>query len=474
VITGIKDSNYPFFILGIVFIAFAVVAFSSPFYYLAGIPFAVSLFYAGWKWPTMVFLLLLFSLPFSTEIMVTDTLGTDMPDELLMVFTGFLFLCYLAYKPIVLNKAGRNHPLIMLLLLGFGWAAFSTIFSTQPLLSLKFLLAKSWYLAAFVLAPLIVFRDKQMIRKSVAILVTGIVLVTIIAMVRHSQYGYTFAEINKALQPFFRNHVNYSAMLVCAIPIVFIYRRTLPPGKKRVMISVLLIVLLTALFLSYARGAWLALLTGATAAWLIKKRALVTAYIVVIVVSVAALFWVKDDDRYLDYAHNYQTTVWHKDFRDHLVATYQLKDVSTAERFYRWIAGLRMVRDNWLAGYGPNSFYHNYKPYTIPAFRTWVSSNDERSTVHNYYLLLFIEQGIPGLLLFLLLAGAMLYYVQSLYYRITDDFYKKMVMATGIIIIMILTVNFLSDMIETDKIGSLFFLCLSGLVVADVNTRHTG
>jgi hypothetical protein len=37
---------------------------------------------------------------------------------------------------------------------------------------------------------------------------------------------------------------------------------------------------------------------------------------------------------------------------------------------------------------------------------------------------------------------------------------------------MILTVNFLSDLIETDKVGSLFFLCLATLVVADMNTRN--
>jgi O-antigen ligase len=44
-------------------------------------------------------------------------------------------------------------------------------------------------------------------------------------------------------------------------------------------------------------------------------------------------------------------------------------------------------------------------------------------------------------------------------------------MTAGIIMTMILTVNFLSDLVETDKIGSLFFLCLSLLVVTDLNTR---
>jgi O-antigen ligase len=36
---------------------------------------------------------------------------------------------------------------------------------------------------------------------------------------------------------------------------------------------------------------------------------------------------------------------------------------------------------------------------------------------------------------------------------------------------MIIVVNFLSDLIETDKIGSLFFLCIATLIVTDINTK---
>jgi hypothetical protein len=31
--------------------------------------------------------------------------------------------------------------------------------------------------------------------------------------------------------------------------------------------------------------------------------------------------------------------------------------------------------------------------------------------------------------------------------------------------------NFLSDLIETDKVGSVFYLCLSFLIIADAKTR---
>ena len=100
-----------------------------------------------------------------------------------------------------------------------------------------------------------------------------------------------------------------------------------------------------------------------------------------------------------------------------------------------------------------------------------MSDNPEHSTVHNYFLLTAIEQGIPGLVFFLLLLGAMIYYAQHLYHRITDVFYKIGSAVIGVILSMIIVLNFLSDLIETDKIGSLFFLCLSMLIVTDINTR---
>jgi len=88
-----------------------------------------------------------------------------------------------------------------------------------------------------------------------------------------------------------------------------------------------------AVFFSYARGAWLALLTGLIAWWLIKKRWLLYSYMLMLVIVTGLLFWLKQDNQYLKYAHDYKTTIFHKDLEEYLIATYELKDVSTAELF---------------------------------------------------------------------------------------------------------------------------------------------
>jgi O-antigen ligase len=470
----IVRSNYrrfAFLIFVGCFVLFLIAALYFDNFYLAIAPFLLLLFYWGWQATGSIFLLLLFSLPFSSEFMITSDLGADLPDELLMMLVSFLSLSYWIYHPQAVSRSVTSHPIMIILLISFSWSIFSTIFSNQPIIATKYLLAKSWYFGSFVLGGLIVFRRMQSVIRAGVCLILAMGIVAVIILIRHAEYQFSFFGINNSVLPFFRNHVNYSSMLVCLIPVAFVYWRSVEPGFKKNMLAVLLIIFLTALIFTYARGAWLALVTGIGAVWLIHKRMVILAYISIIMLAIGSLFYLKSGDRYLEYAHDYKTTIWHQDFGEHLVATYKMKDASTAERFYRWIAGVRMIKDEGLTGYGPNSFYNNYKPYTVPAFKTWVSENRERSTIHNYFLLLTVEQGIPALVFFLLLAGAMLYYAQQLYHSARTRFYKNIAIVTGPVTVMILTVNFLSDLIETDKVGSIFYLCLSLLIVAVVGNK---
>ena len=466
-----NKSQFLFAVLAGFFVAILGIAVFTEQYLLVAAPFAILIFYAGWQNRNIVFFLLLAALPFSFEYNFSSGMGTDIPDEFLMLLVSVLFLAYWLYSPTAISKNVLQHPLLLLLVVVVCWTLLTVIFSTNQQISLKFLLAKGWYICAFVLTPLIVFKEKKSITTASMVLAGSMLLVTVIALFRHYQTGFSFATINDAVSPFFRNHVNYSALLVCIIPVFVAFFQLSKKKNVRLLLTGAIVIALVALFFSYARGAWLSLLAGAVAYWLIKKRLLLYSYLAAIVITISLLFWIKGNDHYLKYAHDYKTTIFHKDFSEHLISTYKLKDVSTAERFYRWIAGVRMIKDNWLTGYGPNTFYNNYKGYTVPAYKTWVSDNPEHSTVHNYFLLTAIEQGIPGLLLFLLLLGAMIYYAQYLYHRITDVFYKTVAAVIGVILSMIIVLNFLSDLIETDKIGSLFFLCVAMLIITDINTR---
>ncbi len=416
------------------------------------------------QYPQTLFYLLLFAIPWSGEAQFTESLGTDLPDELLMLVTSLAALLLFAYHQ---KKSRKIHLLLVVLLCQAIWIIICAGFSTDVTLSVKYFLAKCWYLLAFVAAPLLLIDDKKKLAIAAAVLTGSMFLVTALAIMRHAQYGFTFTAVNEAVHPFFRNHVTYSALLVFMLPLQLCFWRMASGKRLRQFIFFTISISLVALFLSYARGAWLALLLAFFSSWLLKRKLLFKSFCIAILLTIAAFFYLGNNDRYLAFANDYRSTIFHQNFEEHLAATYQGKDLSTAERFYRWVAGVRMAGDSWTTGFGPNTFYENYKSYTQPAFKTWVSHNDEHSTVHNYFLLQLIEQGIIGLLLFMLLIGAMFWKAEKIYHRSATAFWKHTSAAVAAILVMICTVNFLSDLIETDKVGSVFYLCIAVLVMAD-------
>jgi O-antigen ligase len=449
----------------------AVAAFFSALlqnFYLLAVPVTLVVIYFALQFPQLLLYGLIASVPWSVQTEVTAALSTDLPDEPLML------LCALAALVLIIsrkeNMQWRWHPVSVILLLMMIWMGVTVVLSSDKIISLKYLLAKSWYLLAFTAAPLLLLRTKTEVRRAGAVLICSMLGVVLLTMVRHAEKGFSFEGINDALQPFYINHVNYSALLVCTLP-PLVTAISFAGKKYRALFLMALVLGIVAVYFSYSRGAWLALAAGTISYWLVRKRIIVFTFILILFTTLAAVWWFHKDDRYLEYAHDHNTTIFHEDFREHLVATYQLKDVSNAERFYRWIAGVRMTGDSWRTGFGPNTFYSHYKSYTIPAFKTWVSNNPEHSTVHNYFLLLLIEQGVPGLILFVVLLALLFSCAQKIYHRAIDPFWKSVSVAMASVLTMICTVNFLSDLIEADEVGSIFFLCIAVLIIADRQTK---
>jgi O-antigen ligase len=299
------------------------------------------------------------------------------------------------------------------------------------------------------------------------LLLIPMAVVVIQSLIRHAFFQFSFVSVKEIYWPFFRNHVNFSAMLVCLLAVLFAMYRLTPPSRNKKILLVGLMIGLASVILAYSRGAWVALIIGIAASLLIQKRLIGWSIIAAVTCLMLVGTWLITDIKYLEFAPDYNTTVFHENFNDHLQATVQFKDVSNAERFYRWIAGINMIADKPLTGFGPNNFYNNYRSYTETPYKTWVSNNPEHSSVHNYFILTSIEQGLPGLVFFCVLYFGMIIYSQKLYYQFEDVFYKQVALAIGVILVMIGALIFMSDLIETDKIGSLFWLCLGILIVLD-------
>ena len=451
------------------FLATAFYAYSQQIYFLA-IPPGLLVIAILIQYPRYLFYLLILSIPWSFEFNFNPHLGTDLPDEPLMLLASVTVVIYLLHRRRVI-PIKSIHLLSLIIILQLLWTCITVITSADFILSIKYLMAKSWYLLAFFALPLILFEDINFFKKAVLLFLGSMLVVTTVILIKQGINDWTFGKVNNAVRPFFRNHVSYSSLLVFMVPLLLATIRLSVSKKVRWMLCSVLAVTFLAVYLSYARGAWVALLAGVIAYWLLHKRLLVFGFLFFLITVIIGVFWIKSNDRFMKFSNDYKSTIYHSNFEDHLIATYQLKDLSNAERIYRWIAGVRMVGDSWQTGFGPSTFYCQYKSYTLPAFKTYVSDNPEKSTVHNYFLLLLVEQGIMGCFLFVALITTMFHYVQEIYFRTNEKLWKVVSAAVGSILVMQCVINFLSDMIETDKVGSVFYLCLATLVIADIKTR---
>lgn len=408
-----------------------------------------------------IFWLMLLSLPISTELKITTSLGIDFPDELFMMVLTGLAILKIMHQPSWFPRNLYKEPLFLLLTCSLCWTMVTIFYANNSWLSVKFILAKIWFVIPFVILPQILLKSQTHIRKFSLLLLIPMLLVVLQTLLRHSFYGFSFIDIKKTMFPFFRNHVNYSSMLVCLlVPAIAMYYLTASANKNKKWLGIAILVSLVAVFFSYSRGAWVALIVGFLVMLFIKWKQLKRISIIAILLVVMACSWLFVDYHYIRFAPDHDRTIFHTEFSDHIAATVTMKDVSNAERFYRWVAGFRIFVERPFTGVGPNNFYNSYRPYTLNSFETWVSNNPEHSTIHNYFLLILAEQGILGLLLLLLLWLGMLFQLQDLYQKLQSHFYRTVALCVAVVLGMIASINFMSDMIETDKIGSLFWICL--------------
>jgi O-antigen ligase len=461
----------PLWFVGLIVLSCSGFVLSQSMIFL-GIPFVVLGAMLVLQDVRKVYLLLYLTVPLSYEVYFSFGLGTDFPTEQFMwILTGIGVLLFAANWRSI-PAIYMIHPISMLLIVMLAWIALSAFFSQNVVHSVKYLLAKTWYIIAMYFMALYFLKSKTDIKQVFKYLFAGFIFSVVVVFARHLLDGLTYDTINFVLWPFYRNHVSYASMIAVCLPFFFWYANNQKQPIDRLIFRVLFFFLLCALYFTYTRAAILASVMCIPFYFIIKFKLFKPVFVsVILLLGVGAASMVKKYN-YLNYAPNYTTTIQHQNFDDVLSATYRLEDLSTMERFYRWVAGYHMIMDRPMLGFGPANFYNYYKSYTVKAFTTYVSDNEDQSGIHNYYLMLLVEQGVPGLLVFLVLVYVSMCMGQRLYHRLQDPFEKSLVLAALGSLFIALTISFMNDMLETDKVGALFFLSLAILVRATILLRN--
>lgn len=443
---------------------------------LLAVPFVLlfaALFFINWKAAWWVFL---FFIPLSQELdLVEGVLTTTVPDEPMMWLFLLLTIALVVARRRTFPEWWLRSPITLVVALQYIWMVVAICCADRHLIAVKFGLAKTWFLASYFVLPVFVFQKKSDFKKGFLIILLPTLLTMLVINYWHYQLGFAFSLIHKAVGRIYYNRVDYSSFMSMLFPLIVV-AYFLSKGMRwwwRALLVLTALFFLMAIYFTFARGAMLAIVFAAGVAFAIRKRIVnwvMPAFFGLIAITVV---YMVRHNKYIDFRPNFTHTYTHFTFADHLVATFRGEDMSSMERLYRWIAAVRMSTDRPLVGVGPNSFYFYYKPYTVSSFRTYVSRNTERSTTHNYFLFMLVEQGWPAMLLYAILLMVFFAVAQKTYHRFKGErFYRLLTLGVAMMLAAGFIDNFFSELIETHKVGALFYFALVLMIILDHKSRE--
>lgn len=431
------------------------------------LPLGLGVVYLGIRDLRLLWLGCFAFIPLSTELQL-GAFGLDVPVEPLMMLVTALGFVYALRRAGYISARAVTHPVTLLLGLHLFWIAFTAGTASFPVISWKFFLAKMWFVLPFFVMSGLLLRKVADMRKLILAFAVPMFFVMLYCLVRHASLGFSFEDVNKAMAPFFRNHVNYAALASISLPFVVLGSLLFPKGSAtRRGLWILAAIMLLAIQTSFTRAAYVSILMGAGFVLIMHLRLVLPALLLAFAVAIGGVLYIVQDNTFFRFAPDYNKAISHYSFSDLMEATYKLEDASTMERVYRWVAGGYMVNERPWVGFGPGNFYSTYKGFALEAFRTYVSNNPEKSGIHNYYLMTLVEQGWPGLIIFLSLLSATLLSLGRAYSRARSREARIMASIAGASLVINLGFQLINDIIETDKAGPWFFLCLALAVLLD-------
>ncbi len=289
------------------------------------------------------------------------------------------------------------------------WLAVSTVFSTMPLVSLKYFIVEFGQWMVFFLG---IFCFPKLWEKALPLFIFSMVGVVGFSMTTHFFYDFRPDQSNLAPMPFFSDHTMYSAVLAMLLPWVFII-----PGRSRWAIFAIFLV---GIFFSFCRAAWLSV----AAIGLIYLGIFLFSNLKIFKKSsnfglAILLFALFSSVFYLNLNKNTSSPA---DGNARDVAS-QIRsmtnfttDVSNLERLNRFRCALRMAADRPIFGFGIGTFQFQYLKYQRPPEMTRLSITEpilERKPsnfgrggeAHSEYLKALAETGLPGFLIWMAMAG---------------------------------------------------------------------
>ena len=234
--------------------------------HLAVIPIGLAALWVGLSRMHWLFWAVVFFVPFSfplKELFTGLSFNMFLPTEPLLAALMVLFLIKLALDK-RFDRRILAHPVTQIILLQLVWILITSVTSSMPGVSFKYLISRVWFLSVFFFIAAKLFQNPQNIRRYLWVFLVPLAFMVIVITIKHAGLGlFDQKASNPAVDPFFNDHTLYGAIMAMMVPVAFGYLvRSSLSIWLRGGILLVLILLLTGLLFSYSRAAWVSLVGG--------------------------------------------------------------------------------------------------------------------------------------------------------------------------------------------------------------------
>lgn len=413
---------------------------------------------------------IVFATPLSINLEQLDIggIGVSLPTEPIMVGIMLLFLLKLALEKNVLDPAVLRHPITAIILAQVIWMAVCIIPSEMPLVSVKFFTARLWFVTTMYFVMTRLFADRANMHRFFWAFLPGLAIVIAYTLINHAQYRFAHDPAHWVMTPFFKDHTSYGAVIAFFIP--FGIAAVGMPGYSRTRKAVaglLLLLLVAGLVLSFTRAAWVSL-AGALGIFLFMKMRIPVWTLTALLLVGGAVYLVKGDEITMALERNRDESS--DDLAEHVSSISNISsDASNLERINRWNSAIRMFQERPMFGWGPGTYMFQYAPFQASEDRTIISTNfGIQGNAHSEYLGPLSEQGLPGMLLMVLLVVVTTVRAMRLWARMPAGEEKRLYTAAFLGLVTYYLHGSLNNFLDTDKAAVPFWAFTAMVVVLDL------
>lgn len=414
--------------------------------------------------------IMVFSTPLAIslkELGYGEGFNLSLPAEPLMIGVTLIYLLN-ELSTGVADKRILKHPITIIIFIQLLWIFITMLSSELPVISVKFILSRLWFLVSCYFICTELFKKKKAIIYHLLFYAIALAIVAIITTYKHAAYAFDEKIADWIVSPFYNDHTAYGAALAMYIPVMcgILFMKNISFFVK-ILCFILLSIFLASIIISYARAGWLSIAVSLgvllTLILKIKFRTLLLSLFAAIV-----LFMSFQTEILLVLGRN--NTDSDGDFMANIESMTNIStDVSNVERLNRWSCALKMFEERPVLGFGPGTYQFLYAPYQKSSMKTVISTNfGNKGNAHSEYLGPLCEQGLIGALIVLTLVLAVMFLGYRLVYTVKNKSMKILTISILMGMSTYFVHGFLNNFLDTDKASVPFWGFLAMLVCIDI------